>query len=151
MVRFDDNMERVRRKSMLLMLRGRASLQAFKSWCRSRPIIAAIVASGLLLSIVMSSIVTGRRQVDPESRQRSLQDVHDPTRTVQAAQTVHQPPSGNQARHCIREMGAIHSCVNHRHSNCTAVKYWQCLRQHGFADGQYTALVRYSADRSIPS
>jgi hypothetical protein len=143
MAHFDDTMDRAKRRSLLLMLRGRAFLQSFKtSLGRSRSMLASIAVITLLSGAMMNAMIDRSTHLDSDFRQRGLQNQDKPTQPKRDGHIVHLPPSGAQARHCIRDMGAIHDCVNHRHSNCTAARYWQCLRQQGFADGQYTALVR---------
>ncbi len=135
----DESLERVRRRSMLLMLRGRAFIQTVKSRCRMKPLIGFVIGFAILSSSVIMSYVgktvPGRQHAQLGTfRDRSLEPAVD---------IKHRPPSGAQARKCIQEMGEIHACVNQRRSNCTAAAYWRCLRLNGFADGQYTALVRH--------
>ncbi len=143
MVHNDQNLERVRRRSMLLMLRGRAFIQSVKSRCRMRPLIGFAMLFAMLSSIVVMSFV-GKIHIDRQQAQLgTFRDRGLSPAGGAAADIMHRPPSGAQARKCIREMGEIHACVNQRRSNCTAAAYWKCLRVNGFADGQYTALVRH--------
>ena len=135
------DMERVKRRALLLMLRARALFQALKLWCRSRQLLASIIAMGLVLIGTVVSLRSSSRALESKrvlDDGLSTQSAHSGPNGL----SVHRPPSGAQARRCIREMGAIHACVNQRLPNCTAAAYWRCLREHGFADGQYTALVR---------